>query len=70
MTKIQLTIDGVYIPATDGIMYIDGRYSLCNQIEQVKRRNERYAKNFPHKIANGFYFVGSCLKRISETINF
>lgn len=70
MQKIILTIDGKDILGSDGLMYIDGRKNLYNQIMEVKERNKRYAKNFPHKIANGFYKVNDRLERISSTITF
>ena len=70
MTKVILTIDGNDILGSDGVMFIDGRKNLYNQIIEVKERNKRYAKNFPHKIANGFYKVNDRLERISSTIEF
>lgn len=70
MTKIILTIDGRDILGSDGLMYIDGRKNLYNQILEVKKRNKTYAKNFPNKVANGFYKVNDRLQRISSTITF
>lgn len=70
MTKVILTIDGSDILGSDGVMFIDGRKNLYNQIQEVKKRNKRYAKNFPHKVANGFYKVNDRLIRISSTIEF
>jgi len=45
--------EGKEILASDGIMYVDGRYNMNNVIEAVKERNKRM-KNFPHKIAYSF----------------
>jgi len=52
--KIQLKKDGNDIIATDGIMYVDGRLGLSKVIEEVKKRNKRFEKNFPHKVADAF----------------
>lgn len=54
MTTLQLFKDGKEILASDGIMYVDGRYSMTRIKEEVRKRNERFAKNFPHKIADSF----------------
>lgn len=70
MTKIILTIDGKDILGSDGLMYIDGRKNLYNQIMEIKERNKTYAKNFPNKIANGYYKVNDRLERVSSTITF
>lgn len=70
MQKILLTKDGIELLGTDGLMYIDGRKNLHNQILEVKARNKRYAKNFPHKIANGFFKVNDRLQKITGLIEF
>lgn len=54
MKKIQLFRDGKEIIASDGIMYVDGRYNLHNIINAVRERNKSFAANFPHKIADSF----------------
>ena len=54
MKKLQLFRDGKEIMATDGIMHVDGRLNLSNTIAAVKSRNEQFAANFPHKIADSF----------------
>lgn len=53
---------------SDSLMYIDGRLSVSNAIEAVKERNDRYRKNFPHKIADSFYFVDERLNAKSKPI--
>ena len=67
---VVLTINGKDILGSDGVMYIDGRKNLYGQIMEVKERNKSYAKNFPHKVCNGFYKVNDQFKRISSTITF
>lgn len=54
MKILQLYKDGKEILASDGIMYVDGRLNLSNIIEKVKERNDQFAKNFPHRIADSF----------------
>lgn len=54
MKIIQLYKDGRMILATDGIMYVDGRYNRANIKREVLARNKRFAANFPHKIADSF----------------
>lgn len=64
MKTIQLFRDGKEIIASDGIMYVDGRYNLQSIKREVIKRNASFAKNFPHKIADSFAVyvngVGSC----------
>ena len=43
---------------SDGVMRVDGRYTLETIKSCVRRRNIQYSKNFPHKIAKGFIFKG------------
>lgn len=54
MKTIQLFKDGKELLGSDGIMYIDGRYNLTSIKSEVRKRNQRYARNFPHKIADSF----------------
>ena len=51
---IQLKQNEQNIIASDGIMFVDGRLGLSKVIEEVKKRNKRFEKNFPHKIADAF----------------
>ena len=51
---LQLFKDGDEILASDGIMYVDGRFNKYSIIKAVRERNRRYAANFPHKIADSF----------------
>ena len=69
MKRLILTIDNKDILGSDGLMYIDGRLNLNSIKQRVKQRNEKYMKNFPHKIADGFYFVNERLNKTSNTIN-
>ena len=67
---IILTQNDKPIMGIDGLMYVDGRLSIDNVRLKVEEHNDSLKKNFPHKIANGFYFAGSScypLKRISKT---
>jgi hypothetical protein len=68
MTKIILTQNGSDILGSDGLMYVDGRLNFNNVKHEVVKRNSRYEKNFPHKLADGFYFVNSRLEKISPCI--
>lgn len=54
MKKLQLFRQGKEILATDGIMNVDGRLNIHNIKNEVSERNKRFAKNFPHKIADSF----------------
>lgn len=56
MNLIQLYQNGTEMGATDGRMYIDGRLNVHNAKIAVVNRNKRYAKNFPHKIADAFKY--------------
>lgn len=53
---------------SDSLMYIDGRLSVSNAIEAVRKRNDSYRKNFPHLIADSFYFVDERLNAKSKII--
>jgi len=50
-------------------MFIDGRYNRISQINTVEQRNERFKKNFPHKVADGFYIVDERLNQVGDIIN-
>jgi|GEM_PF-3798730 len=52
--KLQLFIDNKEILATDGTMIVDGRFSIYSITNAVRERNEKFAKNFPHKVCDGF----------------
>ena len=68
MKRIILVQGNKDILGSDGLMYIDGRFSINTTINEVKKRNNRYVTNFPHKVATGFYFAGEHLKQISKII--
>lgn len=54
MKTLQLFKDGKEIIASDGIMYVDGRFNLTSIKREVIKRNASFAKNFPHKVADSF----------------
>lgn len=58
MKLAQLYQNGQRMLATDGRMYIDGRFNLQSAIQAVRDRNSRFKKNFPHKIADAFEYKG------------
>ena len=66
--KIILKINGSDIIGSDSLFYVDGRLTLSNMISKVIERNNSFKKNFPHKIADSFYFVDDRMKRISQDI--
>ena len=66
MKRIILTQKGNDILGSDGLMYTDGRLNINSVKNKVHERNKRFEKNFPHKLADGFYFVGEQLKKISS----
>jgi hypothetical protein len=66
MKRIILTQNNADILGSDGLMYIDGRLNMQSVKQKVNERNARFTKNFPHKIADGFYFAGERLSRISQ----
>lgn len=65
MKRIILTQQGNDILGSDGLLYVDGRFNIESIKRQVIERNARYSKNFPYKIADGFYIAGERLARIS-----
>ena len=66
--KAILRRNGRDLMGSDQLMYIDGRLNVSNAIEAVKQRNNRYKKNFPHKVADSFYFVDDRLNAKSGII--
>lgn len=66
MKRIILTQQGSDILGSDGLIYIDGRLNINSVKNKVHERNKRFEKNFPHKLADGFYFAGDHLKKISS----
>jgi hypothetical protein len=68
MKKIILKKNGCDLLGSDSLMYVDGRFKLSNVIKEVEKRNKRYSKNFPHKVADSFYFAGERLQRTSPDI--
>lgn len=70
MKIIQLFKDGKQIIATDGIMYIDGRFNAASIYREVRARNNRFAQNFPHKVADQYAIyagrIGSNLGRLNN----
>ncbi len=54
MKTIQLFKDGKQMMATDGIMKVDGRFNAASIYREVRARNNRFAVNFPHKVADQY----------------
>lgn len=69
MKILQLFKDGKELLGSDGIMYIDGRFSNANIYREVRARNNRFAQNFPHKIADQYALytgrIGSTLSKLN-----
>lgn len=63
MQRIILYIGEKNIIGSDGLMKIDGRFKMESIKNEVKKRNERYIKKFPHLVADGFRF---CNERLTE----
>ena len=57
--------DGQRIIASDGLMIIDGRLNIENTKKEVRKRNERYKRYFPHKVCDSFYFCSDRLNKVS-----
>ena len=68
MKRILLTINGKEILGSDGLMHIDGRFNLTSIKREVRERNKRLERNFPHKVCDGFFFAGEHLNPISNII--
>ena len=66
MKRIILTQKGRDILGSDGLLLIDGRFNLESIKEVIFARNNTLKKNFPNKIADGFYLAGEHLKQISK----
>lgn len=63
---IQFYKNGKELIASDGIMPIDGRLNNSSIYILVIERNKRYAKNFPHKIADSYaIYSGKIGSRLS-----
>ena len=69
MKRIILTQQGNDILGSDGLLFIDGRLNFQSIKAKVLQRNKKYKKQFPHKIADGFYFAGIRLEKISVIHN-
>ena len=63
MKKIILYSNGQSLSGSDQLMYVDGRFNLTSIKKEVEKRNSRFCKNFPHKIADSFRF---CDNRLNE----
>jgi hypothetical protein len=51
---IQLFRENKEILGSDGIMRVDGRLNNISIYWEVVKRNKRFERNFPHKIAQEF----------------
>lgn len=54
MKIVQLFKDGKQIIASDGVMYVDGRFNIHSIKQEVRALNSRRTANFPNKIADSF----------------
>ena len=63
MRKAILYRENNCIPASSGLVYLDGRFNLCSIKNYIKDRNKRVEANFPHLICDGFRF---CDDRLNE----
>jgi hypothetical protein len=54
MKTLQLFWEGKEMIASDGIMYVDGRFGLNRIKSEVMNRNIRMTKNFPHMVCDSF----------------
>ena len=66
MKRVILTQNEKDILGSDGLLLIDGRLNLESIKEIIFARNYRMKKNFPYKVADGFYLAGEHLKQISK----
>lgn len=68
MKIIQLFKDGKELIASDGIMKVDGRLNNESIHYEIVKRNNRFAVNFPHYIADQYAIysnrIGSKLSNI------
>jgi len=69
MKTIQLFREGKEIIASDGIMYVDGRLNAASIYREVRARNNRFAKNFPHKIADQYAVYNGGLRGTLGQLN-
>lgn len=70
MKTLQLFKDGKQLLGSDGIMYVDGRLNNASIYREVRARNNRFAKNFPHKIADQYaIYVGGLKGSLSQLNN-
>jgi len=50
MTRCQLCdCQGVRMCGTDGLIYVDGRFSITHILYEVKKYKAGFKKNFKHK---------------------
>lgn len=70
MKILQLFKDGKQIIASDGVMYVDGRLNSASIYREVRARNNRFAVNFPHKVADQYAIysdrIGSNLGKLNN----
>jgi len=69
MKYIQLMKNGKTILGSDGVMLIDGRLSIRSTYIKIHERNRSFSKNFPHKLADQFYFTDKRWNKISSIFN-
>ena len=60
---LQLLQNKNEIIASDGILYVDGRFGIARIKGEVRERNNRFRKNISHKLADGFaIYKGNCIR--------
>ena len=69
MKTIQLFREGKQMIATDGIMKVDGRFNAASIYREVRARNNRFAVNFPHKVADQYAVYRGDLKSSLGPLN-
>jgi hypothetical protein len=69
MKTIQLFKDGKQMLASDGIMLVDGRFNNASIYREVTARNNRFAVNFPHKVADQYAVYNNGLKSSLGKLN-
>ena len=63
MKVLQLFQNENEMIASDGIMHVDGRFNISRIKDEVRERNNRFRKNYSHKLADGFaIYNGNCIR--------
>jgi hypothetical protein len=68
MKTLILMSKGTEIMGSDKLMHVDGRFGLAKIKQEVHKRNSRYAKNFPHLVADSFLIYPCGLNGVSTGV--